>query len=146
MSLEEKEQECSRLFRTTIFIDNDKSDKEISGIKNQFNDKSLHYDIETKKILVSNYLIDSYKCFSSDNYSFSFSLNYKHINDENSYYSFFAYYTEKFGKKTSSVFALIQRNPILLETNVEKMENDLYKKVKDKNMYDDKGTNPLKCK
>lgn len=135
MSLEEQIQKCSKLFKTRIFVDVITKEDEILIIKNHINKKCV-YDINRERKQISNYLILSYSCFSSEKLSFSLSPNYLFTDETVSYYSFFAYYTHKY-KNLTTVFAYIERNPILVQETIEQMERNLYEQVKDAGIYDD---------
>lgn len=124
MSIKHKQQECSQLFKTRIFFDVNEYLDEISQFKYLINEESK-YDIKEKNIRVSKFFIKSYNCFSSEHFSFSFSLNHEYVDEKYSYYPVFAYSTHK-TTKFSTMFAYIEPNPILLENNVEKMEKELY--------------------
>lgn len=145
MSREQIRQECSKLFKTRVFVETDTDPEIISIIKEQIN-KESEYDFRKMPNRVGNFTIQSYNCFSSKDFSFSFSFNYEYANNQNSYYPLFALYTTKSNNLTE-VFAYIERNPILLETNVKKMERELYENIKDHIwFYDTILENDLKCK
>lgn len=135
MSLEKKMQKCSELFQTRVFVEAITDEDEILIIKNEIN-KNCEYNINTQRKRISNFLILSYNCFSSEKLYFSLSPNYLFTDETASYYPFFAYYTYK-AKNLTTVFAYIEQNPILVQETIEQMERNLYKQVNDKGIYDD---------
>lgn len=123
MSLYEKQQICSKFFKTRVFVDDDKYKEEILSITNQIN--KSEFDIDPKLISTAHFLVLTDNCFFSEHFSFSFSPNYISFNENILYYPYFAYYTHK-ASNTSTAFAYIEENSVI----VEDLEID-------KNLYQD---------